>query len=73
MPVLNKEKDKTMRWISLDEAIRTIKKIKGFDWFHDFSLKYIAIHIDTRNRQCILLNRNHKVITQEQYDMLKNK
>jgi hypothetical protein len=61
-----------MNYVPLDEAVELVKSLHRLDWIGNFDLKYIQIHIDTRDKKCILLNKNGKCFTQEQYDAFKN-
>ena len=61
-----------MKWVSLDEAVNVIKSLHRLDWICDFDRKYLKIHIDTRDKHCLIMKRDDVILTQEEYDSLKN-
>ena len=62
-----------MKWIPLDEAVNVIKSLHRLDWVCNFNRKYLKIHIDTRDKRCLIMDRNDEILSQKDYDSLKNK
>jgi len=63
----------TMKWVPLDEAVEVIKSLHRLDWIVNFNYKYLKIHIDTRDKGCLIMDRDCEVISQETYDSWKDK
>lgn len=61
-----------MKWVSIDEAVAIVKSLHKLDWVMDFKLKYLKIYIDTRDKHCIILDRDDNILTQKQYDAYKS-
>ena len=61
-----------MKWTPLKEVAEVVQSLHRLDWVCDFKRKYLKIHIDTRNKDCLLMDRYDNILSQEEYDSLKN-
>jgi hypothetical protein len=61
-----------MKWTPLEEVVEVVQSLDRLDWVCDFRRKYLKIHIDTRDKACLLMDRDDNILSQEEYDSLKN-
>lgn len=61
-----------MKWTPLEEVVKVVQSLHRLDWICDFKRKYLKIHIDTRDKGCLLMDRNDNILSQEEYNSLKD-